>query len=150
MCNIPPVPCRQLWTQTKSTLILGRSVLLHVHHRILHSVRSTSQRRERAACWILRFGLYLVSLPLHRKSPSKICFGFGIPSRPQTNLPLSCSSLFAMFFQFGWGPCCWILVSEIPTNRLRGLNVSIAAATQWLFNFVVSRAVPNMLVGRTI
>ncbi|PKX95683.1 sugar porter family MFS transporter [Aspergillus novofumigatus IBT 16806] len=36
-------------------------------------------------------------------------------------------------------------VALIPTARLRGLNVSFAAATQWLFNFVVARAVPNML-----
>ena len=63
---------------------------------------------------------------------------------------LVCIFLFAAFFQFGWGPACWILVSEIPTNRLRGLNVSIAAATQWLFNFVVSRAVPNMLVSQPL
>jgi len=53
--------------------------------------------------------------------------------------------LFAAFFQFGWGPVCWIYVSEIPTSRLRGLNVSLAAATQWLFNFVVARATPVML-----
>ncbi|KAK3309350.1 general substrate transporter [Chaetomium strumarium] len=54
--------------------------------------------------------------------------------------------LFAAFFQFGWGPACWIYASEIPAARLRSLNVSYAAATQWLFNFVVARAVPNMLV----
>lgn len=58
---------------------------------------------------------------------------------------LVCIFVFAMFFQFGWGPACWILVSEIPTARLRPLNVALAAATQWLFNFVVARAVPNML-----
>jgi hypothetical protein len=40
---------------------------------------------------------------------------------------------------------CWIYVSEIPTARLRSLNVSLAAATQWLFNLVIARAVPNML-----
>ncbi|KAL8415469.1 hypothetical protein RB596_006181 [Gaeumannomyces avenae] len=44
---------------------------------------------------------------------------------------LICVFLFASMFQFGWGPVCWIYVSEI--------------ATQWLFNFVVSRAVPPML-----
>ncbi|KXX76809.1 Quinate permease [Madurella mycetomatis] len=54
--------------------------------------------------------------------------------------------LFAAFFQFGWGPACWIYASEIPTARLRSLNVAYAAATQWLFNFVVARAVPTMLV----
>lgn len=59
---------------------------------------------------------------------------------------LTCIYLFAGFFQFGWGPCCWIIVSEIPAARLRALNVAIAAATQWLFNFVVAKAVPTMLV----
>jgi sugar porter (SP) family MFS transporter len=60
---------------------------------------------------------------------------------------LICIFLFAGFFQWGWGPVCWIYVSEIPTARLRSLNVAIAAATQWLFNFVVARATPNMLVS---
>ena len=55
--------------------------------------------------------------------------------------------LFAAAFQFGWGPVCWIYVSEIPTNRLRGLNVSLAAATQWLFNLVVSLVTPKMLIN---
>lgn len=50
------------------------------------------------------------------------------------------------FFQFGWGPVCWILVSEIPTARLRALNVAIGAATQWLFNFVVARSKLTHLV----
>ncbi|OTB01330.1 hypothetical protein M426DRAFT_221540 [Hypoxylon sp. CI-4A] len=58
---------------------------------------------------------------------------------------LVCIFVFAAFFQFGWGPACWILVSEIPAARLRPMNVALGAATQWLFNFVVARAVPNML-----
>ncbi|KAH7361907.1 quinate permease [Plectosphaerella cucumerina] len=58
---------------------------------------------------------------------------------------LVCVFLFACMFQFGWGPVCWIYVSEIATTRLRATNVSFAAATQWLFNFVISRAVPPML-----
>ena len=72
------------------------------------------------------------------------------PVPPAGYVALIAVYLFAAFFQFGWGPVCWILVSEIPTARLRGLNVSLAAATQWLFNFVVARASPVMLqkVGR--
>ncbi|KAJ5774556.1 General substrate transporter [Penicillium paradoxum] len=67
------------------------------------------------------------------------------PVIPAGYVALVCIFLFAAFFQFGWGPVCWIYVSEIPTARLRSLNVSFGAATQWLFNFVVARAVPNML-----
>lgn len=64
---------------------------------------------------------------------------------PAGYVALVCVFLFACMFQFGWGPCCWIYVSEIATTRLRATNVSFAAATQWIFNFVVSRAVPPML-----
>lgn len=53
--------------------------------------------------------------------------------------------LFAASFQLGWGPVCWIYVAEIPTSRLRSLNVALSAATQWLFNFAVARATPVML-----
>lgn len=67
------------------------------------------------------------------------------PIPPVGYFALTCIFLFAAFFQFGWGPCCWIIVSEIPTARLRAMNVAIAAATQWLFNFVVAQAVPHML-----
>lgn len=72
---------------------------------------------------------------------------------PKTGQPTSSAGtaalvmvyLFAAAFQFGWGPVCWIYVSEIPTNRLRGYTVSIAAATQWLWNLVVTRVTPIML-----
>ena len=69
--------------------------------------------------------------------------GEGVP--PAGYFALVCIFLFAGFFQFGWGPVCWMYVSEIPTARLRSLNVALAAATQWLFNFVVARATPLML-----
>jgi hypothetical protein len=74
----------------------------------------------------------------------------GAPIPPVGYFALTCIFLFAAFFQFGWGPCCWIIVSEIPTARLRAMNVAIAAATQWPFNFVVAKAVPSMLatIGR--
>ncbi|PKS10674.1 hypothetical protein jhhlp_002430 [Lomentospora prolificans] len=63
--------------------------------------------------------------------------GFGI-------FAIACIYLWATFFQFGWGPVCWILVSEIPTARLRALNVALGAAVQWLFNFIIARTVLEM------
>lgn len=70
----------------------------------------------------------------------------GQPVIPAGYVALVCIFLFAAFFQFGWGAVCWIYVAEIPSARLRSMNVALAAATQWLFNFVVAQAVPNMLV----
>src|ERR1700738_706931 len=57
-----------------------------------------------------------------------------------------CIYLYVTFYQLGWGAGPWIYVSEISSARLRSLNVAFAAATQWLFNFVVARATPNMMV----
>ena len=71
----------------------------------------------------------------------------GAPIPPAGYVALVMVYLFAASFQFGWGPVCWIYVSEIPSNRLRGYNVSLAAATQWLFNLVVARVSPVMLVS---
>ncbi len=71
----------------------------------------------------------------------------GQPVPPAGYYALVCIFIFAAFFQFGWGPACWILVSEIPAARLRPMNVAIAAATQWLFNFVVAKVVPLMLAS---
>jgi hypothetical protein len=89
------------------------------------------------------------------------------PLQPQGYVAVACIFIFAAFFQFGWGPACWIYVSEIPTARLRPMNVALAvsrlaifsdartnadsfkneqSSTQWLFNFIIARGLPNMLV----
>ncbi|KAK7432476.1 hypothetical protein QQZ08_001041 [Neonectria magnoliae] len=68
----------------------------------------------------------------------------GNPVSPFGYVAITCIYLWAAFFQFGWGPCCWILVSEIPTARLRAMNVALGAATQWLFNFIIARTVLTM------
>ena len=86
-------------------------------------------------CAMYYIGIYV------RVAPPKE--GFPVP--PAGYMAIVAIFLFAGFFQFGWGPVCWIYVSEIPTARLRALNVALAAATQWLFNFVVARATPPML-----
>ncbi|KAJ4384117.1 hypothetical protein N0V86_000962 [Didymella sp. IMI 355093] len=100
--------------------------------------------RRRSLLWTsVAQGLAMLYIGLYmRFDPPK---GTGnVP--PAGYFALVCVFLFAGFFQFGWGPVCWIYVSEIPAARLRSLNVAIAAATQWLFNFVVARATPNMMV----
>ncbi|MCJ1306859.1 hypothetical protein MMC25_000503 [Agyrium rufum] len=99
--------------------------------------------RKRSLMWTgVAMGIAMFYIGFYvRFDPPKT--GEAVP--PAGYVALIAVYLFAAFFQFGWGPVCWILVSEIPTARLRGLNVSYAAATQWLFNFVVARSTPVML-----
>lgn len=46
--------------------------------------------------------------------------------------------IYSASFMFSWGPICWVLISEIFPNTVRGTAVAIAVAAQWIFNFVVS------------
>jgi sugar porter (SP) family MFS transporter len=111
-------------------------------------IAADSLGRRRSLLWtsigqgicMMYIGLYVrISPPIATSADVEII----VP--PAGYVSLVALFLFAAFFQFGWGPVCWIYVSEIPTARLRAQTVSIAAATQWLFNFVVSRSVPVML-----
>ncbi|MBO4822468.1 MAG: D-xylose transporter XylE [Prevotella sp.] len=46
--------------------------------------------------------------------------------------------VYTASFMFSWGPICWVLISEIFPNTIRGAAVAIAVAFQWIFNFIVS------------
>jgi SP family xylose:H+ symportor-like MFS transporter len=43
-----------------------------------------------------------------------------------------------------WGPVCWVLISEIFPNTIRGKAVAIAVAFQWIFNYIVSSTFPPL------
>lgn len=46
--------------------------------------------------------------------------------------------IYSASFMFSWGPICWVFISEIFPNTIRGAAVAIAVAFQWIFNFIVS------------
>jgi len=46
--------------------------------------------------------------------------------------------VYSACFMFSWGPICWVYISEIFPNTIRGAAVAIAVAFQWIFNFIVS------------
>jgi hypothetical protein len=54
--------------------------------------------------------------------------------------------LYVIPYCFSWGPIAWVYVSEIFPTRTRATGVSLAAATQWLFNFVIAKITPFLQV----
>jgi len=46
--------------------------------------------------------------------------------------------IYTASFMMSWGPICWVLISEIFPNTIRGKAVAIAVATQWITNYLVS------------
>ncbi|MBA4603583.1 D-xylose transporter XylE [Thermoactinomyces mirandus] len=48
-------------------------------------------------------------------------------------------------FMMSWGPICWVLLSEIFPNKIRGQAMAIAVAAQWAANFFISSTYPSMI-----
>ncbi len=53
--------------------------------------------------------------------------------------------IFTASFMMSWGPICWVLISEIFPNRIRGQAVAIAVAAQWAANYFISSTYPAMM-----
>ncbi|KFX93824.1 hypothetical protein V490_04657 [Pseudogymnoascus sp. VKM F-3557] len=50
--------------------------------------------------------------------------------------------LYVIGYSASWGPIPWVYLSEIFPTRLRAYGVGMGSATQWLFNFVITRVTP--------
>jgi hypothetical protein len=51
--------------------------------------------------------------------------------------------LYVIGYSASWGPTPWVYLSETFPTRLRSYGVGMGAATQWLFNFVITEVTPN-------
>lgn len=69
-----------------------------------------------------------------------ICDNFGLKGV----VPVLSIIVYAAFFMMSWGPICWVLISEIFPNTIRGKAIAIAVAFQWIFNYIVSSTFPPL------
>ncbi|WP_147536254.1 D-xylose transporter XylE [Bacillus marasmi] len=53
--------------------------------------------------------------------------------------------IYTASFMMSWGPICWVLISEIFPNKIRGRAVAIAVAAQWAANYLISSTYPMMM-----
>jgi MFS transporter, SP family, sugar:H+ symporter len=60
-------------------------------------------------------------------------------------IALLAANLYVFFFGFSWGPVVWVLLGEMFNNKIRAIALSVAAAVQWLANFLVSWSFPILL-----
>jgi sugar porter (SP) family MFS transporter len=80
-----------------------------------------------------------------------ICFTQATGSGSDVSLPspwgtiaLISANLYVVFFGVSWGPVVWVLLGEMFTNQIRAAALAVAAAAQWLANFVVSTTFPAL------
>jgi MFS transporter, SP family, sugar:H+ symporter len=57
---------------------------------------------------------------------------------------LLAANLFVFAFGMSWGPVVWVLLGESFPNRIRAAALSLAAAAQWVANWVVSTSFPPL------
>ena len=58
---------------------------------------------------------------------------------------LLAANIYVFCFGFSWGPVVWVLLGEMFNNKIRAAALSVAAAMQWIANFVVSTTFPPIL-----
>lgn len=70
----------------------------------------------------------------------------GQPSLPGIWAPVAlvAANLFVIAFGASWGPIIWVLLGEIFPNGIRGRALGVAAAAQWIANFVVTITFPPL------
>ncbi|TFK19869.1 sugar transporter [Coprinopsis marcescibilis] len=55
--------------------------------------------------------------------------------------------IYVCFYSIGWGPLPWVYVSDIFPTRTRHYGLATASASQWLWNFVISKVTPHLLTN---
>ncbi len=66
-------------------------------------------------------------------------------SGTEGTVALVAANLYVFFFGCSWGPVVWVLLGEMFPNRIRGAALSLAAAMQWVSNFLVSTTFPPII-----
>ncbi|HEX2399885.1 MAG TPA: sugar porter family MFS transporter, partial [Mycobacterium sp.] len=59
-------------------------------------------------------------------------------------IALVAANLFVFAFGMSWGPVVWVLLGETFPNRIRAAALSLAAAAQWVANWVISTSFPPL------
>ncbi|MBS1692212.1 MAG: sugar porter family MFS transporter [Actinobacteria bacterium] len=70
----------------------------------------------------------------------------GIPHLSGVSGPIAllAANLFVVAFGMSWGPVVWVLLGEMFPNRIRAAALSLAAAGQWVANWVITVTFPAL------
>jgi len=57
-------------------------------------------------------------------------------------IALVAANLYVVSFGMSWGPVVWVLLGEMFNNTIRATALAVAAAAQWLANWLISTSFP--------
>ncbi|RBQ19638.1 MFS transporter [Spongiactinospora rosea] len=62
----------------------------------------------------------------------------------QGMVALIAAHVFVLFFALSWGVVVWVLLGEMFPNRIRATALSVAAAAQWISNWLITVTFPSL------
>ncbi|MEV7440365.1 sugar porter family MFS transporter [Streptomyces sp. NPDC091204] len=62
----------------------------------------------------------------------------------QGTIALVAAHSFVLFFALSWGVVVWVLLGEMFPNRIRAAALGVAAAAQWIANWVITVTFPTL------
>ncbi|WP_030708504.1 sugar porter family MFS transporter [Streptomyces sp. NRRL F-2580] len=62
----------------------------------------------------------------------------------QGTVALIAAHSFVLFFALSWGVVVWVLLGEMFPNRIRAAALGVAAAAQWIANWVITVTFPTL------
>ncbi|MGW0199644.1 MFS transporter [Nonomuraea sp. NPDC003201] len=77
-------------------------------------------------------------------SASRVTDGRVALPDPQGLIALVAANAFVLFFALSWGVVVWVLLGEMFPNRIRAAALGVAAAAQWLANWLISVSFPAL------
>ena len=133
--------------------VVGINAVLYYAPRIFESMGMGNPMLQTVLMGIINISFTLVAIFTVEKLGRKIllitgslgmavgalgvCLADVVPGLPGVIGVISVM-VYSASFMFSWGPICWVLISEIFPNTIRGAAVAIAVAAQWISNFAVS------------
>lgn len=88
---------------------------------------------------------YIIGAILKTHPPPPVVNGQAPPSPPPASQAMAgMLYIYVVFYSMGWGPLPWVYVADIFPTRTRHYGLAVASASQWLWNFVVSKVTPQM------
>lgn len=62
----------------------------------------------------------------------------------QGAIALVAAHVYVIFFALSWGVVVWVLLGEMFPNRIRAVALSVAAAAQWIANWLITVTFPAL------
>ena len=88
---------------------------------------------------------FIIGAILKTHPPPEVVAGQTPDPPPASKAMAAMLYIYVAFYSMGWGPLPWVYVSDIFPTRTRHYGLALASASQWLWNFVVSRVTPNII-----